>query len=327
MNHSPRSRLLRLFAAWPVAAALPRAQADTYPSRPVRLIVPWPAGGLVDIAARQLARPLAASLGQPVVVDNRVGAAGAIGADAVAKAAPDGHVLGLTSSALTIGAAMRAKLPYAVPRDFEPVTMVALAPSVLVVGPAIAPASVAALIELARSRPGRLSYASAGIGSPAHLTTELFKTRYGLRVVHIPYTGAPGAMTDQIGGQVDFQFANAAVALPAIRSGKVKALAVTSARRFAALPDVPTMIEAGVPGFEADQWLGVLGPRGLPAPVRDRLAADIGRALTVPELRAAFAQAGMAVAEATGAAPFAATIERELETWSRVVKAAGIEPE
>ena len=316
---------------WALAAALwmtaTIAMAQTWPSKPVRIVVPWPAGGLVDVAARQLGTRLQAALGQPVVVDNKAGAGGSIGADIVAKAASDGHTLLFTTSALTIGTAMGNKLPFNLARDFEPLALVAYAPSVLVVGPAITPGSVKELITTARASPGKLSYASAGMGSPAHLTGELFKTSHKLFVVHVPYTGAPAAMNDQLAGRVDYQFANTTVALPQIRAGKVKALAVTSAKRFEALPQVPTMAEAGVPNFEVDQWLGLLAPVGVPRPAVERIVAEVNRALASDDLRAALSQAGMSTAAVGTPAVFAAHVQKDLARWSAVVRTQGILPE
>ena len=328
---TPRRSALRRLAALAGGGAaavlgLP-ARAQAYPARPLRIVVPWPAGGLVDVAARQLATRLQAALGQPVVVENRVGAGGSIGADLVAKAPADGHTLLFSTSALTINVAMQTRLPFELQRDLEPVCLLAHAPSVLVVGPSINPASVQELVALARSRPGRLSYGSAGVGSPAHLAGELLKSLQKLFIVHIPYTGAPAAMNDQLAGRLDFQFANIAVALPQVRAGKVRALAVTGAQRFAGLPQVPTMVEAGVPNFEADQWLGLLAPRGLPAAVQARLAAECQKALAQEELRAALLQSGMTAAPAGTPAGFDAAIKAELAKWSAVVKAANIQPE
>jgi tripartite-type tricarboxylate transporter receptor subunit TctC len=301
--------------------------AQGYPARPLRIVVPWPAGGLVDVAARQLGTRLQAALGQPVVVENRVGAGGSIGADVVAKAPADGHTLLFSTSALTINVAMQTKLPFDLQRDLEPVCLLAHAPSVLVVGPSINPASVQELVALARARPGQLSYGSAGVGSPAHLAGELLKSLQKLFIVHIPYTGAPAAMNDQLAGRLDFQFANAAVALPQVRSGKVRALAVTGAQRFAALPQVPTMVEAGVANFEADQWLGLLAPRGLPGAAQARLSAECQKALAQDDLRAALLQAGMTAAPAGTPASFDAALKAELAKWTAVVKAANIQPE
>ncbi len=328
--HPRRHALQRLAALATGSAAalvgLP-ASAQAYPARPLRIVVPWPAGGLVDVAARQLGTRLQAALGQPVVVENRVGAGGSIGADLVAKAPADGHTLLFSTSALTINVAMQTKLPFDLLRDFEPVCLLAHAPSVLVVGPSFNPASVQELVAMARARPGQLSYGSAGVGSPAHFAGELLKSLQKLFIVHIPYTGAPAAMNDQLAGRLDFQFANAAVALPQVRAGKVRALAVTGAQRFAALPQVPTMVEAGVANFEADQWLGLLAPRGLPSAVQSRLSAECQKALAQDDLRAALLQAGMTAAAAGTPAGFDAALKAELAKWTSVVKAANIKPE
>jgi tripartite-type tricarboxylate transporter receptor subunit TctC len=327
----PRRNALQRLGALTVgttaaALGLP-VQAQAYPARPLRIVVPWPAGGLVDVAARQLGTRLQAAMGQPVVVENRVGAGGSIGADLVAKAPADGHTLLFSTSALTINVAMQTKLPFDLLRDFEPVCLLAHAPSVLVVGPSINPTSVQELVAMARARPGQLSYGSAGVGSPAHFAGELLKSLQKLFIVHIPYTGAPAAMNDQLAGRLDFQFANAAVALPQVRAGKVRALAVTGSQRFAALPQVPTMVEAGVANFEADQWLGLLAPRGLPGAVQSRLSADCQKALAQDDLRAALVQAGMTAAPAGTSASFDAALKAELAKWTVVVKAANIKPE
>lgn len=300
------------------------AWAQAYPSKVIRLIVPWPAGGLVDIAARQMSNHLQNALGQPVIVENRVGAGGAIGAGLVANAAPDGYTLLLSTSALTMNVALGTKTSFDLVRDLEPVALVAYAPSILVVGPNIAPGSVKELVALARSKPGGLNYASAGVGSPAHFAGELFKALEKIFVVHIPYTGAPAAMKDQLGGLVDYQFANAAVALPQIRAGKVKALAITSAKRFAALPEVPTMMESGVPTFEADQWLGILAPKGLPPAIRDVLVAESNKALGVSAVRSALQNSGMTAAEPGSPAVFDSTLRNEIKKWTDLAKAASI---
>ncbi len=311
-------------AAWCFTAP---AMAQDYPGRPVRMVVPWPAGGLVDVAARQVATRLQAALGQPVVVDNRAGAGGVTGADLVAKAPADGHTLLLTTSGLTINAAMRTRMPFDAVKDLEPVAAVAYAPSVLVVQAGSTLRSVQELVAFAKSRPGSLSYASAGVGSPAHLSAELFKSQLGLFAVHIPYNGAPAAMNDQIAGRVDFQFANSAVALPQIKAGRVRALAVTSAKRLPGLPDVPTLAESAAPNFEADQWVGLLVPRGTPPAVVERLAGEVNKALAAEDLRAAFAAAGMTAAATGTPAAFSQYFKSDLAKWVGVVKAANIQPE
>lgn len=300
------------------------ALAQDYPVKPVRMIVPWPAGGLVDIAARTVGKELQASLGQPFVVDNKVGAGGVIGADMVAKAAPDGYTLALTTSALNMNAALGQKLPFDVATDLVPVAVVAYAPAVVVVNVGLAARTVQELTALARARPGKLSYASAGIGSPAHLATELYKSTMGLDIAHIPYKGAPQAITDLIAGHVDILFANAAVALPQIRAGSVRAIAVTGAERFSALPDLPTMAESGVKEFEADQWLGILAPRATTPAVLQRLRAEIDRALRSEALRTALTASGMSVASVATLEQSSAYLRADLAKWTEVVRRAQI---
>ena len=319
-----RAALLACVAAG--LATTPVAAQDTL-GKPVRLVVPWPAGGLADVAARQVATRLQAALGQPVVVDNRVGAGGVIGADLVAKSPADGQTLLFTTSGLTINAALRTKMPFDVMKDLVPVAAVAYAPSILVVGSGSNLRSVQDLVAQAKSRPGSLSYASAGVGSPAHLSAELFKSQLGLFAVHIPYTGAPAAMNDQIAGRVDFHFANTTVALPQVKAGKVRALAVTSARRLPGLPDVPTLAESAAPNFEADQWLGLLAPRGTPPALVERLAAEVNKALSAEDLRAALAAAGMTTAASGTPAAFSRYVKGDLDKWVGVVKAAQIQAE
>lgn len=320
------TRTLLLTASLAMGMAAP-ALAQNYPSKPVKVVVPWPAGGLVDVAGRVVGEKLQAATGQPFVIDNKPGAGGNIGADQVAKAAPDGYTIALTTSALTMNAALRTKAPFDVPADFEPIALVAFAPSLLVVHPSMGVKSVQELVSAARATPGKLTYASAGPGTPAHLSAELFKSMLGLDIVHVPYKGAPPAMTDQIAGRVDFHFANAAVALPQVKAGKVRALAVTSGSRFAQAPDTPTMAEAGVPNFEADQWIGFLGPRALPKSMVDRLAAEIGKALANDSVRTALAHSGMSAAAQGTPAGFSAYLRQDLAKWSAVVKAANIQPE
>ena len=319
-NFSVRHLVLALIAS---CCSLP-VLAQDYPVKPVRMIVPWPAGGLVDIAARAVAKELQASMGQPFVVDNRVGAGGVIGADLAAKAPPDGYTLTLTTSAINMNAALGQKLPFDVGNDFAPVAAVAYAPSVVVVNVGLAAKTVQELTALARARPGKLSYASAGIGSPAHLATELYKFTMGLDIAHIPYKGAPQAITDLIAGHVDILFANAAVALPQIRAGAVRAIAVTGAQRFSALPELPTMAESGVKDFEADQWLGILAPRATPPAVLRRLRTEIDRALVSESMRTALTASGMSVAPVATLEQFSGYLKADLTKWTDVVKRAQI---
>jgi len=318
---------LVVMAAFGVMLSPLSGLAQEFPSKPVRMVVPWPPGGLVDIAARAVAKELQTGMGQPFVVDNKPGAGGVIGADIVAKSAPDGYTLVLTTSALNMNAALGQKLPFDVSADFVPVAAVAFAPSVVVVNPKVAARSMGELIALARTQPGKLSYASAGIGSPAHLSAELLKSMMGLQITHVPYKGAPQAMTDLVAGHVDLLFANAAVALPQIRSGAVRPLAVTGAKRFAALPDLPTVAESGVKDFEADQWLGVLLPRGTPPAITGRFRAEINKALASNELRTSLATNGMSGADIQSQVQFAEYVRAELAKWVEVVKVANIKPE
>ncbi len=322
MNRLVRSSICAL--ALLTAAALPCAHAQDYPDKPVRLVVPWPAGGLVDIAARLMGTSLQSTLGQPFVVENKPGAGGAIGADTVAKATPDGYTLALTTSALNMNAALKRTPGFSITNEFTPVAAVAYAPSVLVARNGLGVKTVAELIALARTKPGKLTYASAGPGSPAHLYGELFKSLAKVDMLHVPYKGAPQAMTDLMAGEVDVLFANAAVALPQIKADRVRALAVTSAQPFAATPDLPTLIDAGLPTFEADQWLGILAPRGTPPAVVQRLRTAVAQALAKDDVRAKLSQNGMSAAPAATSADFAAVLNREFDTWQTLVKSANL---
>ena len=326
MNTHRRLTLQCLAAV--LAAALPLGlHAQDYPAKPIRVVVPWPPGGLVDVAARVVGEKMQAALRQPLIIENKPGAGGVIGADLVAKAAPDGYTLALTTSALNMNAALQQKLPFDVNRDFAPIAVTAYAPSILVVHPSLGVSSVRELIALARSRPGKLTYASAGNGTPAHLSAELLKSMLGLDILHVPYKGAPPAMADQIAGRVDFHFANAAVALPQMSGGKVRPLAITSAQRSSVAPELPTMAEAGVPNFEADQWVGFLAPRGTPPALIERLAAEQARVLALEDVRSTLAKSGMAAATGGTPAEFAAYLRRDLAKWSEVVKSANIKPD
>jgi tripartite-type tricarboxylate transporter receptor subunit TctC len=293
----------------------------------IRIVVPWPAGGVVDIAARHLGVRLQAAFGQAVVIENRIGGGGNVGADKVAKSPSDGYTLLLTSSALTISKAMGIQRTFDLLKDLEPLALVASAPAILVVGPAIRPESVSKLIEMARTRPFRLSYASTGVGSPSHLTAELFSMSQKFSAVHVPYTGTPGALNAQLTGQVDYQFANAYLAMQQIRLGKIKALAVTGAKRLAAMPQVPTMAETGTPDLDVENWMGLFAPRGLPKPVAERLALEVRKVLSAADLRQVLTQAEIAIPDEGTPAAFEALVRQDLAKWSAVVKAQGIVPE
>jgi len=298
--------------------------AKDYPDHPVRVVVPWPPGGLVDIAGRAAVKTLQSSLAQPFIIDNKVGAGGNLGSDAVAKSPADGYTLMLTTSALNINAALRLAQPTEVTSEFAPIALLAWAPSVLVASPALGVSSVQELIALAKSKPGKLTYASSGVGSPAHLSGELFKFMTGIDLLHVPYKGAPQAITDLISGQVDLLFAPTTVAVPQIKAGKVRPLAVTSAQRFKGLPDLLTMQEAGVPKFEADQWLGFFAPPGTPTSVQVLLRNEIEKAVGNGEVRAILEQNGMSPAVVGTQAEFAAFLKQDREKWIRIVKSANI---
>ena len=312
---------------WAIAALLAvfaqNAFAQAYPTHSIRLVVPFPAGGTTDILARAAAQKLSESLGQAVVVDNRPGAAGNIGADLVAKSAPDGYTLLMgTVGTHAINPSLYAKMPYDHVKDFVPVVLVAGVPNVLAVYPAFPVNSVAELIALAKSKPGTINFASSGSGTSIHLSGELFKTMAGVDMTHIPYKGSSPALTDLMGGQVQIMFDNLPSSLPLIKAGKLRAIAVTSLKRAPALPDVPTISESGLPGFEASSWFGVLAPAGTPAPIVAKLNADVNKWLQSPEAREQLLAQG---ANAAGGTPeqFAAHIRAETEKWAKVVKASG----
>jgi tripartite-type tricarboxylate transporter receptor subunit TctC len=312
-------------SAMGLVATLPTlTYGQSFPSRPVKMIVPWPAGGLVDILARAVATSMQQRLGQNIVVENRVGAGGMIGAQLVKDSPPDGYTIALTTSALNMGAALQQNESQSATAMFKPIGIAAYAPSILLVHPSVPAKDVRSLIEVARRTPGGMSYASAGPGSPAHFAGELFGALAGVQMVHVPYKGAPAAIIDQIAGLVPVQFANAAVALPHIRSGKLRALAVTSAKRWSVLPDLPTLDEAGVKGFEADQWLGLLAPPATPDEIVVRINAALAAALAEASLKSQLAEHGMEAASPSSAASFRAYLTQDFARWLNLAKAAGI---
>ena len=306
--------------------SLAGAASGQYPTHPVRFIVPSAAGGGTDIIARAISLRLSETLGQQFVVDNRPGAGQMIGIELAAKAPPDGHTLLMAASTLAINPVMYKKVPYDPLRDFAPITQAASLPNVLVVHPSLPVKSVAELIVYAKRHPGELNYASAGIGTSPQMSIELLKAMAGIDMVHIPYKGTAPGVVDLLAGQVKLMAPNLLTALPHIKSGKLRALAVTSARRSEALPDVPTVAEAGLPGYDSTQWYGVLAPAGTPREIVARLHDEIVRALRDAEVGKRLAADG---AEAVGSSPdeFSAFIRSETEKWASVAKAAGIKPE
>src|SRR5512140_1202101 len=259
------------------------AQAQSYPSKPIRLVCPFPPGGAVDIASRAVAHELTQILGQPVTVDNRPGAGGNIGAEITAKSAPDGYTLLMTTSGIMgINPALYSKLPFDPIKDFAPISMLVSLNNVLVLHPSVPAKSVQEVIALAKAQPGKLTYASSGNGTSIHLSGELFKTMTGVDMLHIPYKGSAPAVTDLLGGQVNMMFDNIPSSLPHIKAGKLRALAVTGAKRSQLLPDLPTIAEAGVPGYESYVWFGVVAPAGTPSSIVQRLNAAIAKAAAAP---------------------------------------------
>lgn len=299
------------------------AQAP-YPNKPVRIIVPYPAGGALDIVARVVAEKLMNKWKQTVIIDNKPGATGAIGTQALMASPPDGYTLLLHATAgLTISQAISRKPPYDTLKDLTPISPTSYSPMVLVVNPATPVDSVRGLIDYLKANPGRMSYASAGIGAVNHVGTELFKRRTGTDIAHAPYKGDSPAIADLINGNVTMAFMSASLAIPQIKAGKLKGLAVTSRTRSDSLPVLPTMIEAGLPDFELRAWNGFLGPAGLPRPIVEKINRDLAEISASPEVRARFAELGV-VADSSSPEAFTERIRAEIETWRAVVKSANI---
>jgi tripartite-type tricarboxylate transporter receptor subunit TctC len=300
------------------------ASAQDYPARSIRMIVPYAVGGSTDATARLVAKSLTARLGQQVVVENRAGAGGSLGHELAANAAPDGYTLLFSAAGpLTVTPHTYAKLGYDPVKGFTPIVLVATQPLLLVVNPGVAVKSVDDLVKAAREQPGKLSYGSFGNGSAAHLAGEHFKSLAKVDMVHVPYKGSGPALVDLVSGQIDLMFDVFSTAAPLAKTGKLRPIAITSAARSPQFPDVPTMQEAGIVGFEAGTWFGVLAPAGTPAAIIDRLSQAVNASLTEPELRDTLASQG---AEVRGGSPgeFADFFAAEYEKWGKVVKAAGI---
>jgi tripartite-type tricarboxylate transporter receptor subunit TctC len=309
-------------AAPPLLRAGP-SRAQSWPDRPIRLVVPFPPGGVADLLARSLAPHLQALLGQPIVVENRAGAGGNVGADAVAKSPPDGNTLLLSSTGpLAINAALYGQMPFDPATAFAPVALALVAPMVLVVRADRPWRGLGDVLEAARAAPGRLSGGSAGNGSTPHLALELLKSMARVDITHVPYRGVAPATTALLGGDIQMMFDTVPQAMPQIRGGALRPLAVTTARRVAALPEVPTVAEAGVAGYESSSWFGVVAPAGTPAAVVARLADAVAAALRQPEVVARFAEQGGEL-EGMGPEAFAAFIRAEREKWTAVVQASG----
>ena len=323
-----RRLCLRVAGIAAAAAMLPAAAlAQPYPSKPIRIVVPFVAGGSSDVVARSVAARMQTTIGQNVVVENRPGANGAIAAEYVMRSAPDGYTLMVGSiGTFAINAALQPKLAYDPVKDLEPLTLAVTTPNVLVAGAKFPVSDVKELVAYARRNPGRLTYASSGTGSSDHLSAELFKLQTGTFGVHIPYRGGSAAMSDLMGGNVDVSFQNLGAAMPHITSGRLKALAVTSQVRRPQLPDTPTMLEQGVPGFVVTSWQAFMGPRGMPREVIARLHAELVAALNSPEVRTRFSQLGFDVV-AGRPEEYAEFQRKEIERWREVVQKKGLTPE
>ena len=298
------------------------AAAQDYPSKPIRFVVPTPPGGFLDILARLIGQKLSESWGQPVVVENRTGGGITIGSNAVAKAAPDGYTVLVIPPDFAVSPSLYAKLPYDTLQDFAPVTLVAWGPSVLVVHPSVPVNSVKELIAFAKSKPGQLDYASAGNGSGGHLAMELFKTMAGVDLVHVPYRGLGPAVIDLAGGKVSVMFAQLAAVRRYIDAGKLRALGVAGKQRSQAMPDLPTVAESGLVGFDVNPWFGIVAPGGTPKDVVAKLSAEIGKITRLPEVKEKLSPLGAELAANTPE-EFAAFISSEIAKWAKVVKDSG----
>jgi tripartite-type tricarboxylate transporter receptor subunit TctC len=318
----------RILAAAVAALSIASVHAaqPKYPTKPVRLIVPFPAGGGVDIVARTLAPHFTERWGEQVIVDNRPGAGATLGANLAAKSDPDGYTLLLGNTAFAINATLFKRLPYDPIKDFEPISLVATQPSLLVVNPKVPVKSVQELIAYAKAHPGALNYASSGNGTPPHLSAAMFCEMTGIQMTHIPYKGAAPALTDLLGGQVQVMFATIISSMAHVKAGRLRALAVTSAKRSAALPELPTIAEAGVPGFEATAWFMLLAPAKTPQEIVQQVSRAAQAILARPDVRARFAQEG---GEPAGLTPerTAAYLKSEIARWGKVVKDAHIQVE
>jgi len=303
-------------------AAHAAAAAAAWPDKPVTLVVPYPPGGPTDIVARSVAQGLGDELGQTVIVDNRSGAGGNIGADLVAKSAPDGYTLLLATTAHAINMSLFKNLDYDTRKSFAPISLLTKGPLVIVTRPDLPAKNVGELIALAKASPGKLTFASSGNGQSTHLSAELFNTMAGTRMVHVPYRGSAPAMTDVMGGQADIMFNTMLSSMPYVKDGKLRALAVTSAARSPAAPDVPTVAESGLDGYEATAWNGLMAPAGTPEAVVQKLSAALRKVLDRPDLQKQFAQQGFD-ADWMTPAEYGQFLDNEIRKWAEVVKVSG----
>ncbi len=318
--------VLAVVAAMVACSAAPQAyaQADAYPSRPIRFIAANAPGGGLDITARAVSPKLAAALGQQVIVDNRSGAAGSVASDIVSKSAPDGYTIMVGSlGGLAVNTNLYKGLTYDPLRDFAAITWAVSGSNVLVVYPSVPVKSIPELIALAKAQPNKLTYGSSGAGNAGHLGTELFCILSGIKMVHVPYKGGAPAMIDLLAGQIQLIFSSAPTAVPQVKAGRIRALAVTTARRSVVLPELPTVAEAGLPGFEADNWYGIVTTMKTPRPIIDRLNAELVRALESPDVKQLLLTQGLEVRTSTPQ-EFGSYMRSEFDKWAKVIKTAGI---
>src|ERR1022692_12908 len=328
---APKSKVLRaVFAGLPllIAAALcaPSLQAQEYPTRPIRMIVPYPPAGGTDIVARTISEPVGPVVAQPIIIENRGGAAGNLGTDIAAKSAPDGYTILFTLSSHTINPKLYDKLPFDVEKDFIPISLAAYIPQILVANPALPANNIKELIALAKAEPGKLNFASVGTGSPGHIAGELFKLKTGVDMVHVPYKGGGPAVTDTLGGQVQLLFVSMPAALQYVKAGKLKALAVTSDKRSAAAPDIPTIAESGVPDCIVNSCYGALVPAKTPPAIVSKLQAAFAKVLQMPQVKERLFAQGAEATYSTSA-EFERLIHDELKQWEFVIREAKIKPE
>lgn len=313
---------VRLALAALVLSICPAAMGQAYPNKPVKIIVPFAAGGPADIYARAIGERLQAALGQPFVVEDKPGGGAIVGTDAVAKSAPDGYTLLMMSNTHTVNESLIRDKPFVLMRDFVAVAPVNYSDLVMVVHPSVPASTLAEFIALAKAKPGGLNYASSGPGTPYHMAGELFKAMAGVEIVHIPYKGSSGARTDILGGQVQMMFDAITTMAPNVRAGRLKALATSGKARSTVLPEVPTVSEAGVPGYDAVIWLGIMAPAGTPRAIVDRLNAEITRAANSPEMKEAWAKQG-ATAMSMSPEEFTRYLREDIDKWARIVKVSG----
>lgn len=318
---TPGAALLALICSVAVLLPLP-ASAQNYPSRPIRFIVPFPPGGGNDIVGRVIAQKLAEALGQTVVVDNRGGAGGTLGTDMTAKAPADGHTLLINNISLAVNATLIRKLPYDTARDLVPVSIIGRQPNILVVHPGSKARTVRELLDLARARPGTMNYGSGGVGTASHLATELLQLSTATKMSHIPYKGLGPALIDLVGGRVEFIISTMASALPQLKAGKLRPLAATTVKRSAFFPEVPTMIESGVAGYDFTTWYALVVPAATPAPVVARLNGELAKIAVQPAVKESFALQGLETAH-TPSAEARNYLAAEIAKWGKVIKASG----